>query len=129
MGISEFFRTISWGATLTVAAIRIVLAALLWVVIMLLAGSIPNASTFFAMYITLLLVITVAMAVALPAVGLARAGIPFVGLLALPAWLAVLADPIIHVVWKMKPELIPVDHFKLINPPVLALFNTEAETE
>lgn len=125
MGIAEFFRTINWIATLQVAFIRIGMASLLWIIIMLITGGIANANAFFGVLITLLVMLTIAMAVAIPVIGLAKAGIPLVGLLALPAWLVVIGDPAVHMLWKIKPEWIPVDQFKLINPPVLAIFTID----
>lgn len=127
MGISEFFRTISWRATLQVAIIRIGVASLLWDFIMLITGKIPDANAFFGMFIALLIMLTIAMAVAIPVIGLARAGVPLIGVLALPAWFVVIGDPLVRILWGIKPEWVPVIKFKLINPPVLAIFMTEED--
>jgi hypothetical protein len=46
-----------------------------------------------------------------------------VGLLALPAWAAVVGFPIIKIIHEKYSNLIPVDEFKYLNPPVLAVFD------
>lgn len=121
MGIREFFQTILWGATLQVAAIRIALASILWSLISVILGN-TTAAEFFPQVFMFLFLLTAFIAIAIPATGLARANVPFVGLAALPAWLVAVADPLVKLIHAKKPEFIPVDEFKLINPPVLAVF-------
>jgi hypothetical protein len=121
MGLKEFFRTIQWRATLQVAAIRIVVAAVLWPLLMLATGSLPPAD-FIPMALSLMVGFSAFIAIAIPAIGLARANVPFVGFAALPAWLVVIADPLVKVLHSVKPEWVPVERFKFVNPPVLAIF-------
>lgn len=125
MGIREFFETINWKATLQVALIRVVIASLLWPVILLITGSGSHSgifSGFFGLAVVWFVFLLVAILVAIPAIGLARANVPIVGLAALPAWAVVIADPIVKLLHYRKPEWVPVEEFKLINPPVLAVF-------
>ena len=121
MDIREFFRTIQWGATLQVAAIRVGVASIIWTLFMLVTGSVP-AMELLPTVLKWILLLSVFIAIAIPAIGLAKANVPLVGIAALPAWLIVVADPLVKILHSMKPEWIPVDEFKLINPPVLALF-------
>ena len=124
MGIKNFFQTIQWQATLQIAAIRIAIASLLWPLIFVLLGN-TTAAEYFPQVFSFLLLLTVFIAIAIPAIGLARADVPLVGLAALPAWLVVIADPLVKLIHVKRPDLVPVDEFKLINPPVLAVFATE----
>ena len=125
MGVSEFFRTLQWVPTLQVAVMRICMASLLWPIIMLLTSGLPNVKSFFGMIVVWFIVLTIAMLVAIPVIGLVRAGVPFIGLLSLPAWLVVVGDPLVHLIWRFKPEWVPVEQFKLINAPVLAVFGAD----
>ena len=127
MGIKEFFQTIQWVATLQVAAIRIAIASILWPLLFVILGS-TKATEYFPLVFGLLLLLTVFIAIAIPAIGLARANVPFVGLAALPAWLVVIADPLVKIIHSYKPEWVPVEEFKLINPPVLAIFAQPQES-
>lgn len=121
MDIKEFFRTIQWQATLQIAAIRIGVASIIWpLVFFIFAGA--KASEVIPLAFGSLVFFFVCLAVAIPAVGLARANVPFIGLLALPAWLMVVADPLVKILHGAKPEWVPVEEFKLFNPPVLAVF-------
>lgn len=121
MGLKEFFQTIQWGATLQVAAIRIAVAAVLWTFFMFVMGSltpvelVPSALLWAAL-------LSVFIGIAIPAIGLAKANVPLVGLAALPAWLVVIADPLVKILHSKKPEWVPVEEFKFINPPVLTIF-------
>ena len=126
MGFKEFFQTIQWGATLQVALIRVAIASLLWPLIFVIFGS-ASVSEFFPQVFTFFLLLLTFLAVAIPAIGLARADVPFVGLAALPAWLVVIADPFVKLLHSKKPEWVPVAEFKFINPPVLAVFGQDNE--
>ena len=121
MGINEFFQTIQWGATLQIAAIRIAIASMLWPLLFVILGN-TTVAEFFPQVFSLLLMLTAFIAIAIPAIGLARANVPLVGLAALPAWLVVIADPLVKIIHSKKPEWVPVEEFKFINPPVLAIF-------
>lgn len=124
MGIKEFFQTIQWGPTLQIAAIRIVIASILWPLLFIILGD-TKAVEFFSLVLGFLLVLAAFIAIAIPAIGLARANVPFVGLAALPAWMVVIADPFVKLIHSNKPEWVPVDEFNFINPPVLAVFGTD----
>lgn len=123
MNVRTFFQTIQWGPTFQVGVLRAAIAALMWTVIIVAAGSTQNA-TFLAQLAAAFFGLLVALAIAIPAIGLARANIPLVGLLALPAWLIVIADPLVKIIHSVKPNLVPVEEFKLVNPPVLAVFDS-----
>lgn len=123
MGVSEFFRTIQWGPTLQVALMRVGIASLLLPIIMLFIGDIPTTGKFFLAILGWLIFLVAALVVALPVIAIARAGVPLIGLLALPAWVVVIANPFIWLLWKFKPELVPVGEFSLFSPPVLAIFD------
>ena len=123
MGIKEFFQTIQWGATLQVAAIRIVIASILWPLLFFILGN-TKVAEFFPLVFGFILVLAAFIAIAIPAIGLARANVPYIGLAALPAWMVVVADPFVKVLHAKRPDLVPVDEFKLINPPVLAIFQS-----
>lgn len=123
MGVREFFQTIQWRETLQIALIRVALASILWPLVLVILGN-ERPSAFFGLAFQTFVLLVIFMAVAIPAIGLARANIPLVGLAALPAWLVVIADPIVKIIHSMKPNWVPVDTFKLINPPVLGVFVT-----
>jgi len=123
MRVAEFFRTIQWRSTLQVALIRICAASFLWAfIILLISGHMSEAGRAMIVFIPLLII---AMLVAIPVIGLARAGVPFIGLLSLPAWLVVIGDPLVYLLCKFKPEWVPVEDFKFINAPVLAVFGAD----
>lgn len=130
MNVREFFQTIQWGPTLQVAAVRIAIAAILWPVLMLIfGGGDGKAAAFFPMIFGLLFWLTAFVLVAIAAIGLARANVPWVGLAALPAWAIVIADPIVKLIHTKKPEWIPVDDFSWFNPPVLAVFAADTQDQ
>ena len=124
MGIREFFQNISWRATLQTVLIRVLVASILWPIVIFVTGGIGSPGEFFAMTVTFFVILLVFLVVAIPVVGLSRAGVPYVGLLALPAWLVVIGDPVVWILHGTKPEWVPVDDFRLVNPPVLAVFKT-----
>ena len=128
MDIKSFFRTIQWRATLQVAAIRIAIASILWSLFLVTVGN-AKFSEFFPQIFTFLLLFSALVAIAIPAIGLARANIPYIGLAALPAWAIVVADPLVKVLHAKRPDLVPVDNFKYFNPPVLAIFGVEDSTQ
>lgn len=124
MGLRGFFQEIHWGATLRIAAIRIFVSALLWSMLMVISSSQGReASAIFSMIFSFLVALIVFVLIAIPAVGLSRANIPWVGLIALPAWLIVISDPILKLIHTKRPEWIPVDDFRWFNPPVLAVLS------
>ncbi len=128
MGVREFFQTIQWGPTLQVAAIRIAIASILWPILIVIFGS-GKAAEFFPMVFVLLFGLTACVLVAIPVIGLVRANVPWVGLAALPAWAIVIADPIVKLIHTKRPEWIPVDNFSWFNPPVLAVFAADTESQ
>jgi Tfp pilus assembly protein PilF len=123
VGIKEFFQTIVWGATLQIAATRIVIAAILWPILFIIFWDVKVAQ-FFELVFGYMLLFSIFIAIAIPAIGLSRANVPFIGLVAIPAWLVVVADPFVKLLHTIRPNLVPIDEFKLINPPVLAIFQT-----
>jgi ankyrin repeat protein len=123
MGIKEFFQTIQWGATLQVAAIRIVIASVIWPLLFVILGN-TKAAEFFPLVFGFILVLGAFIAIAIPAIGLVQANVPYIGLAALPAWMVVVADPLVKLLHSKRPDMVPVDEFKWINPPVLAVFQT-----
>lgn len=126
MSVSNFFKELNWKATIQLAAIRILIASAIWTVLMQ-AGN-PNFSiaTVFQTFFGILALFFVFVAIAIPAIGLATAGVPFVGLAALPAWLISIGDPIVKWLHKSKPQWVPVDNFGFFNPPVLTIFGPES---
>jgi hypothetical protein len=128
VGIKEFFQTIVWGATLQIAATRIVIAAILWPILFIIFWDVKVAQ-FFELVFGYMLLFSIFIAIAIPAIGLSRANVPFIGLVAIPAWLVVVADPFVKLLHTIRPNLVPIDEFKLINPPVLAIFQTNDPIE
>jgi cytochrome c-type biogenesis protein CcmH/NrfG len=128
MGVKEFFQTIQWRATLQVAGIRIAVAAIMWPLLFLVLGG-TKAAEFVPQVFGFLLLLAVFIAVAIPAIGLARANVPFIGLAALPAWMVVVADPLVKLLHMKTPGLVPVEEFNWINPPVLAVFRNDESNE
>lgn len=122
MEAGEFFRTVLWRATLQVAAIRIAVASILWPLLLTVFGG-AKFVEFLPQVLTFLILLSALVIVAIPAIALARSNVPYVGLAALPAWMIVIADPLVKMLHAKRPDLVPVESFKYFNPPVLAIFS------
>lgn len=107
------FSQIDWGATFKLAMIRLASASL---IVML--ASIVSGSTG-ALGIPVILGALVLIALVSSYV-VKYTGLDFLGLLALPAFLVVIAgDPPLWIARKFKPDLLPVDEFGFLNRTVL----------
>ncbi|MBV5273971.1 MAG: hypothetical protein JZU52_10110, partial [Lamprocystis purpurea] len=135
MTVTEFFQKISWRSTLQIALIRILVASLLYTILWIFNNADGEASfmtlnvwlNILKFWLGLSVILAVAMAIAIPVSALSRAGVPLIGLLSLPAWLIAVGDPLVWIVWRLKPEWVPVDRFRLINAPVLSVFMADED--
>ena len=124
MTASEFFRNMEWGSTLQVAIIRIGVASLIWALVMLIVGEI-GVIELPIMVVSLIFGFFFFLVLAIVASGLTHAGVPYIGLLALPAYLIAVGDPVVRGLWMKWPKVVPVQNFKWFNPPFLGVFKPD----
>ena len=123
MKVSEFFGTVDWRATGIVMLLRLVAGSLVLALLISIFGEgTSGPSAFLGLFAVAIPMGAGALALGGVATGLARAGVPFIGLLAIFAWFWVGGDPLVWGLKKVKPEVVPVDKFSPVNRPVLFVF-------
>jgi hypothetical protein len=110
-------RRIKWGPTLQVNFLRALMGGVVWMIVAY-ALQMPvqpgGPGHWFLIIAAPVGYLLVLLPLALAADGLRRIGVPFAGLLTIPAaMVAVAGDPLVLVLRHGAPGLVPVDDFKL----------------
>ena len=115
-------KDIQWGATFKLNIIRAFIAGVVWTIIFYALGmEKPPGMPGLWLYIIIwpLGYLLFFLPLGLIAGFLNRIGIPFVGLLTfIPALMVIPADPIMFILHKATPNLVPVESYRFIDPAV-----------
>ncbi|MHA1215623.1 MAG: tetratricopeptide repeat protein [Candidatus Hodarchaeales archaeon] len=105
------WKSVVWGPTLLVNFFRSLAAGIVWFIFSILINSTnPNLLLFPIVYFLVLLPI------GLIAGKLGETGVPFAGLFStFISLLVTVGDPLVYILYTIKPELIPVEKFGLFN--------------
>lgn len=113
-------KSVVWGSTLALNAMRAFIASLVWVIIILMAnshdiGKLPGIVWALPL-VGPLAYLFVYLPIGMVAAALSSFGVPLTGLLTIVVSLmVVVADPFLLVLKQLKPRLVPVDQLNLIN--------------
>lgn len=108
------FKQVQWGPTLQVNLMRAFAAGL----IIFIATAIANqdASMWFIPLVLPIGYLIVYVPMGLIAEKLSEKGVPYVGwVTVIIALIVMIGDPIIYILYKFAPRLVPVEHFSFIN--------------
>jgi len=109
------FKKIMWGPTAQLNGIRVAIAAIVWFIILLCAAE-PVGDALFVLYVLPLAFFLFFMPAGLVCGYLASLDIPLVGWgVFLTAFIVIVADPLVFILHKFYPKLIPVDKYSFIN--------------
>lgn len=116
------FKNVNFGATLTIALVRAVIASFVIAVFLFISQpNTPNAGILIMMPVVLLLGF---LPISLFASGLSRIGVPFTGLVGLLFAIPLMCgDPVIWLTRNVKPDFLDVEEFKIINPSFIYVLN------
>lgn len=108
------FKNIIWKETLWLNFLRALFAGPVWMIFMLATGEPFSIAGLYLLFP--LMYFIAAIPLGLIASFLAGLGVPFAGLFAIMfSLLVVVGDPFVFIIKKIKPELIPVENFGLLN--------------
>lgn len=116
------FKNILWKPTFQVNLTRAVVAGIVWTIIAYFMGmetppGMPGKWLY--MFIWPIGYLLFFLPLGIVAGWLNRIGIPFVGLLTfIPAMMVIPADPIMFILHKVNPNLVPVDEYRFIEPSI-----------
>lgn len=108
------WNRVQWQSTILLNLLRSVAAGIVWFIIrLLLQDPVADAAV---MLLLPVFYFTILLPIGLLAIFLANAGVPFVSLLSMIAAVAIIVgDPPLFLVSLIKPELLPVQGYPLIN--------------
>ena len=109
------FKLIKWKETLWVNFLRSAFAGPIWMIFAAVVGEMPFSQALVYLLFPVLYLVGV-LPIGLGASFLSSIGVPFVGWFALAMALLIIAgDPFVFVLHKIKPEIVPVKKFNIIN--------------
>ena len=109
------FSEISWGSTILLALMRLASASLVVAILMIVTTGQMSPAAIIAAPMFL----GMCVAAALTGAFLDKMGVPIVGLLVILGFAVILGDPLVWLLKKQKPDLVPVDSFGIFNRPIL----------
>ena len=109
------FKSIKWKETLCLNLMRAAFAGPVWVALFTLTGNMRFSSAVEYLLMPLIYLLG-ALPLGLGASWLSSAGVPFAGLFtAVMALMVVVGDPFVFILFKAKPQWVPVEEFGIVN--------------
>lgn len=121
--MTNFFRDLDWAITGRVALLRGIAASIPASVFMFLDSGSGVGDVPILYFVSLAGILGFALPASLLFGGLARSGVPYVGILGLFfALIVMMGDPLVWILHKFKPEWVGVKKFGFINPSFIYVF-------
>lgn len=123
MSVGDFFRTLDWIGTGRVALLRVFAATIVWSVFgIIMGGASGNAGVLLSGLVAIFLILLAGVLLAVVCGAIARAGVPFIGLVCFVGLPAIVGDPLVWALKKVKPQWVDVEPFYFFNRPFLLVF-------